>query len=180
MLDAAVQGATESVVLVGSIAASLVSSLAFMACLTSLLGWLGGLLSLPGLSLEGGLGWLFYPLALLMGVPCGAREEEQQEDECQLVGVLLGLKTVLNEFVAYDRLVKLKPFLSPRSVAISTYALCGFSNPAALGIQITVLGYLAPHRRANIAQVATSAFVAGSAASFLTACVAATLIRDEQ
>ena len=135
MLDAAVQGATESVVLVGSIAASLVSSLAFMACLTSLLGWLGGLLSLPGLSLEGGLGWLFYPLALLMGVPCGAREEEQQEDECQLVGVLLGLKTVLNEFVAYDRLVKLKPFLSPRSAAISTYALCGFSNPAALGSQ---------------------------------------------
>ena len=181
----------------GSVAASLVASLAFMAFLNGLLGWLGGLLSFPCLSLELGLSWLFYPLALIMGVPCGSRqppdhlsysglcpglaEEElqlQYEDECQLVGVLLGLKTVLNEFVAYDRLVKLKPFLSSKSVAISTYALCGFSNPAALGIQITVLTYLAPHRRAHISQVATSAFMAGSAASFLTACVAATLIRD--
>ena len=157
MLDAAVQGSTESVFLVGSIAASLVASLAFMAFLNGLLAWLGGLLSLPCLSLEEMLSWLFYPLALIMGVPCGSRrppgqssyqalcpgqeEEElhQYEDECHLVGLLLGLKTVLNEFVAYDRLVKLKPFLSSRSVAISTYALCGFSNPAAVGIQITVL-----------------------------------------
>ena len=85
-----------------------------------------------------------------MGVPCGSRYPDDfsvnsnngvcssesnlmYEDECKLVGILVGLKTVVNEFVAYDKLSQLKPFLSYRSVAISTYALCGFSNPAAIG-----------------------------------------------
>ena len=122
--------------LVGNIAASLVAFLAFIAFLNGLLGWFGGLLAFPCLSFELILGWLFYPLAMIMGVPCGSRlppgqqnyqglcpgEEEvehQFDDECKLVGVLVGLKTVVNEFVAYDRLIKLKPFLSFRSVAIS-------------------------------------------------------------
>ena len=152
--------------------------LAFMAFVNGLLGWLGGLLSFPSLSLELILGWAFYPLALIMGVPCGARDQ-QEEDECRLVGTLVGLKTVVNEFVAYDRLVKLRPLLSARSVAISTYALCGFSNPAAVGIQVTVLSHLAPSRRADISHLAARAFITGSMGCFLTACVAGTLIREE-
>ena len=195
MLDAAVQGATDSVFLVGNIAASLVAFLAFIAFLNGLLGWFGGLLSFPCLSFELILGWLFYPLAMIMGVPCGGRlppgeesskalcpgegeVDHQYDDECKLVGVLVGLKTVVNEFVAYDRLIKLKPFLSSRSVAISTYALCGFSNPASIGIQISALSYMAEKRKGHISQVAFRAFLAGSAACFLTACVAGTLIRD--
>ena len=196
MLDAAVQGAADSVFLVGNIAASLVAFLAFIAFLNGLLGWFGGLLSFPCLSFELILGWLFYPLALIMGVPCGGRlppgqqssqglcpgegegDLSQYEDECKLVGVLVGLKTVVNEFVAYDRLIKLKPFLSSRSVAISTYALCGFSNPASIGIQISALSFMAEKRKGHISQVAFRAFLAGSAACFLTACVAGTLIRD--
>ena len=196
MLDAAVQGAADSVFLVGNIAASLVAFLAFIAFLNGLLGWFGGLLSFPCLSFELILGWLFYPLALIMGVPCGGRlppgqqssqglcpgegegELSQYEDECKLVGVLVGLKTVVNEFVAYDRLIKLKPYLSSRSVAISTYALCGFSNPASIGIQISALSFMAEKRKGHISQVAFRAFLAGSAACFLTACVAGTLIRD--
>lgn len=195
MLDAAVQGATDSVFLVGNIAASLVAFLAFIAFLNGLLGWFGGLLAFPCLSFELILGWLFYPLAMIMGVPCGSRlppgqqsyqglcpgEEEvdhQYDDECKLVGVLVGLKTVVNEFVAYDKLIKLTPFLSFRSVAISTYALCGFSNPASIGIQISALSYMAEKRKGHISQVAVRSFLAGSAACFLTACVAGTLIRD--
>ena len=194
MLDAAVQGATDSVFLVGNIAASLVAFLAFMAFVNSLLGWLGNLLSFPCLSLELILSLLFYPLAFIMGVPCGHRHSAghdprlvcpsqevsslQHEDECRLVAQLVGLKTVVNEFVAYDRLVKLRPFLSPRSVAISTYALCGFSNPAAVGIQVTVLSQLAASRRPDISRLAVSAFLTGSTACFLTACVAGTFISD--
>ena len=194
LLDAAVQGATDSVFLVGNIAASLVAFLAFMAFVNSLLGWLGSLLSFPCLSLELILSLLFYPLAFIMGVPCGDRHSAghdprlvcpsqevsslQHEDECRLVAQLVGLKTVVNEFVAYDRLVKLRPFLSPRSVAISTYALCGFSNPAAVGIQVTVLSHLAASRRPDISRLAVSAFLTGSTACFLTACVAGTFISD--
>ena len=193
-MDAAVQGATDSVFLVGNIAASLVAFLAFMAFVNSLLGWLGGLLSFPCLSLELILSLLFYPLAFIMGVPCGDRHSAghnprlvcpsqevsslQHEDECRLVAQLVGLKTVVNEFVAYDRLIKLRPFLSPRSVAISTYALCGFSNPASVGIQVSALSFMAVQRKGDISKVAVRAFVAGSAACFLTACVAGTLIRD--
>ena len=195
MLDAAVQGASDSVFLVGNIAASLVAFLAFIAFLNGLLGWLGGLLSFPCLSFELVLSWLFYPLALIMGVPCGDRRPPDQpvqqalcpsqeelrleyEDECKLVGILVGLKTVVNEFVAYDKLVKLQPFLSTRSVAISTFALCGFSNPASVGIQISALSYMAEKRKGDISRVALRAFMAGSTACFLTACVAGTLIKD--
>ena len=191
------QGASDSIFLVGNIAASLVAFLAFIEFINSLLGWLGGLLSFPCLSLEMILSLLFYPLAFIMGVPCGDRlppgqesdertdwcasQEQlslQYEDECRLVGTLVGLKTVVNEFVAYDRLIKLRPFLSPRSVAISTYALCGFSNPASVGIQVSALSFMAVQRKGDISKVAVRAFVAGSAACFLTACVAGTLIRD--
>ena len=198
VLDAAVNGATQSVFLVGNIAASLIAFLAFIAFVNGVLGWLGGLVAFPCLSFEWMLGWIFYPLALVMGVPCGsrfpdnnstttsqddydicAREENlMYEDECKLVGVLVGLKTVVNEFVAYDKLSQLRPFLSYRSVAISTYALCGFSNPASIGVQIGALSFMAPKRRGHIAQVAIRAFVAGSVACFLTACVAGTLIID--
>ena len=94
MLDAAVNGATQSVFLIGNIAASLVAFLAFIAFLNGVLGWLGALLGFPGLSFEWLLGWLFYPLALVMGVPCGSRCPDldtdcslpQHEDECKLVG----------------------------------------------------------------------------------------------
>ena len=188
------QGASDSIFLVGNIAASLVAFLAFIEFINSLLGWLGGLLSFPCLSLELILSLLFYPLAFIMGVPCGDRHSAghdprlvcpslevsslQHEDECRLVAQLVGLKTVVNEFVAYDRLVKLRPFLSPRSVAISTYALCGFSNPAAVGIQVTVLSHLAASRRPDISRLAVSAFLTGSTACFLTACVAGTFISD--
>ena len=186
VLDAAVNGATQSVFLVGNIAASLIAFLAFIAFLNGLLGWFGGLLGFPQLSFEWLLGWIFYPLAFIMGVPCGSRYPEeysgpatdQYEDECKLVGVLVGLKTVVNEFVAYDKLVNIKQFLSFRSSVISTYALCGFSNPASIGVQIGALSFMAPKRRGDVSKVAIRAFISGSAACFLTACIAGSLIED--
>jgi len=177
VLDAAANGASQSVFLVGNIAGSLIAFLAFVAFLNGLLGWFGGLVGAPFLSFEYLLGWVFYPLAFIMGVPCG-RKDQEGDDECQLVAVLIGLKTIVNEFAAYDRLAVFKARLSTRSVGIATYALCGFSNPASIGVQIAALSYMAPSRRGHISQVAIRAFIAGSVACFLTACIAGTLIQE--
>jgi len=177
ILDAAANGASQSVVLVGNIAGSLIAFLAFVAFLNGLLGWFGGLVGVE-LSFELLLGWIFYPLAFIMGVPCGT-ETEDDEDECKLVAVLVGLKTIVNEFAAYEKLASFKALLSQRSIAIATYALCGFSNPASIGVQIAALSYMAPSRRGHISEVAIRAFIAGSVSCFLTACVAGTLIKHE-
>jgi len=180
VLDAAANGASQSVFLVGNIAGSLIAFLAFVAFLNGLLSWFGGLVGIPYLSFEFLLGWIFYPLAFIMGVPCGEVDTQKGPvDECQLVGVLVGLKTIVNEFAAYDKLSGFKSQLSERSIAIATYALCGFSNPASIGVQIAALSYMAPSRRGHISQVAIRAFIAGSSACFLTACIAGTLIKEE-
>lgn len=94
------------------------------------------------------------------------------------VGVLIGLKTFVNEFAAYDRLSQFdrEGLIGARSRIIATYALCGFSNPASIGIQLAGLGTMAPKRRSDLAKVAFRAFVAGSMACFLTACIAGMLI----
>ena len=92
------------------------------------------------------------------------------------MGTLIGLKSFVNEFAAYDRMKQYSDVLTPRSKVIATYALCGFSNPASIGIQIAGLGTMAPKRRGDLARVAFRAFVAGSMACFLTACVAGALI----
>jgi len=193
LLDAAATGAAQAVYLVGNIAGSLIAFLAFVAFANGVLSWCGGLVGAPFLTLEWLLGWAFYPLAFIMGVPCGGATAPelvagcaglglagQECDEGRLVATLIGLKTIVNEFAAYDRLRSYGAALSPRSKAIVTFALCGFSNPASVGVQIAALSYMAPSRRAAISEVALRAFIAGSAACFLTACIAGALIPDTQ
>lgn len=134
------------------------------------------------------MGKIFIPVAWLMGVP---------SQECGMVGDLVALKTIVNEFAAYRKLAgyiaegvisvhhrfclfKKKFFLTPlehfvvkkRSQVIATYALCGFSNPGSIGIQLAVFGAMAPTRKADQAQVAFRAFISGSVACFMTACIA--------
>jgi pyrimidine nucleoside transport protein len=107
------------------------------------------------------------PLSWIMGIPWS---------ECEDVATLIGLKTVVNEFIAYQKLGELKhqSRLSSRSEAIATYAICGFSNPSSIGIMIGGLSALAPEKRKQITDVAIRAFVAGSAVCFLTASIAGT------
>ena len=94
------------------------------------------------------------------------------------MGKLIGIKSLVNEFVAYAKLKELDDLgkLSERSKTIATYALCGFSNPASVGIQISTFATLAPDRRQDFARLAFRAYIAGSMACFLTACVAGSLI----
>ena len=111
------------------------------------------------------------PIAYLMGVDWS---------ECQIVGGLIGIKTVANEFIAYRRLGILieDGALTPRAATIATYALCGYANPGSVGVQLATLSSLCSDRKADFANVVCRAFVAGTAACFLTACIAGALLPE--
>jgi CNT family concentrative nucleoside transporter len=114
-------------------------------------------------TLERVAGWIFAPIAWLMGIPWA---------EASTAGSLLGVKSVLNEFIAYIQLSAMPAdALSERSRLITIYALAGFANIASIGIQISGIGTMAPERRGDLAQLAWPAFVAATLASCMTGCV---------
>ena len=119
------------------------------------------------LTFERIVGWIFCPFAWLMGI---------QSDDVLKISSLLGEKTVLNEFIAYMDLVKLRDQLSERSFTIATYALCGFANFGSVAIQIGGIGSLVPSRREDIAQLSLRSMVGGTLAAFTTACIVGMLI----
>jgi CNT family concentrative nucleoside transporter len=181
LMEAAARGATEGMALAINVAAMLIAFIALTAMLDACLavvpvsicegapvgGWVEGC---APLSMATVLGWVFFPLALLMGVPW---------QDAGTVGVLLGEKIVLTEFIAYAHLgdlLKVDGALSPRSAVIASYALCGFANFASVGIQIGGIGAMAPNRTADLAEIGLKAMVGGSLATFMTACVAGILL----
>jgi CNT family concentrative nucleoside transporter len=170
VIDAAAEGAGAGLQLALNIAAMLLAFLALLALMNAGLGKLGGLVGVPGLTLEGILGQLLRPLAWVMGTPWS---------EADQVGALIGIKTGANEFVAYTELGKMIDAgqLSERSRVIATYALCGFSNFSSIAIQIGGIGALAPERKSDLARLGLRAMVAGSLACFQTATIAGLLIR---
>lgn len=183
VIDAAARGAGQGLTLALNVGAMLLAFIALVALLNAVLGWIGGVTSLTGvlqsagllaadqpLSLEAVLGWLFAPLAWIMGVPWS---------DAATVGSLMGVKTVLNEFVSYLQLSTLlsgDANLSPRSVVIATYALAGFANFSSIAIQIGGIGGIAPSRRSDLARIGLRAMVAGSLAGFMTATIAGMLV----
>src|SRR5438094_351638 len=160
IIGAAARGTGEGLNLALNVGAMLISFLALVALVNALLG-------LFGLQLETLLGYVFGPLALVMGVP--ARD-------ALTVGNLLGTRMVLNELIAYSQLGPLKSSLDPRSFTIATYALCGFANFGSIGIQIGGIGALAPERRTDLARLGLRALLAGTFANFMTACIAGLLL----
>jgi CNT family concentrative nucleoside transporter len=164
-IDAAAQGAIAGLRLAAQVGALLVAFVAMVAMLNDALGWTGALVGLPDLTMQRVLGWLLAPLAWLMGVPW--------QDAAQ-VGALLGVKTVLNEFLAYQELGRLihAGALAERSAQIASYALCGFANFGSLAILLGGIGGIAPARRPEIARLGLLSILSGSLASFMTACVA--------
>ncbi len=168
-LDAAATGASDGMKLALNIAAMLIAFLGLLALVNAVVSGLGGLVGFPELTVEQILAWLLAPVAWLMGVPWS---------EAGQVGMLLGKKTILNEFIAYldlSELVK-NSQISERAEIIATYALCGFSNIGSIGIQIGGIGAMAPERQADLAQLGVRAMIAGSIACFMTACIAGLLI----
>jgi CNT family concentrative nucleoside transporter len=171
LLDAIAQGTSDGIRLAVNVGGMLVVFLALTAMLNAALGYVGGALFGRALSLEAILGWLFSPLAWLMGVPSA---------DVPKVAQLLGQKTVLNEFVAYSHLAEMLSkdphWLSERGRAIAAYALCGFANFGSIGIQIGGYSGLAPERRADISRLAFKAMLGGLLATCLVACVAGVML----
>ncbi|NND98764.1 MAG: NupC/NupG family nucleoside CNT transporter [Pirellulaceae bacterium] len=166
LLQAAANGASEGMKLAINIAAMLIAFLALIMFIDILLQGIGDLVNLD-LSLQRIFGLAFYPLAWIMGI---------ETKDCMVAGDLLGKKLVINEFVAYlDLIGNESKGLSERSRIVLTYALCGFSNFGAIGIQLGGIGPLAPERRNDIAQLGLRAMIGGMLACCMTACIAGVL-----
>ncbi len=164
VFDAVCAGAGDGMKLVFNVAAMVLAFVAIIA----MINWGIGLVR-EGLTLQEIFGWVFAPVAWLMGVPW---------DDCTKIGRLLGTRMVANEFLAYVDLMKME--VSPRAHVIATYAFCGFANFGSIAIQIGGISTIAPSRRADLARLGLRAMLAGTMASFLTACIAGALLSDEQ
>jgi concentrative nucleoside transporter, CNT family len=169
LIDAAAQGAIAGLRLAGYVGALLVAFVALIALANGGLAWLGGTLGVADLTLQRVLGVAMAPAAWLLGVPWA---------DASAVGSLIGLKTVLNEFLAYQDLGRqiTAGALAPRSAVIASYALCGFANFGSLAIMLGGIGGLAPERRGEVAELGMRSIVSGTLASFSTACVAGMLL----
>ena len=169
VIDAAAQGAGDGLRLVLNIAAMLIAFLALIALVNGILGGLHNLRYLGWVpaSLQTIFGFIFAPVAWLLGV---------KWNDCASIGQLLGTRLVLNEFVAFLELGKIKTQLDPKSFVIATYALCGFANFSSIAIQIGGIGALAPSRKSDLARLGLRAVAAGSMANFMSACVAGMLL----
>ena len=157
-----------------NVGAMLLAFIALLAMFNSILGWIGvhsGLETLfPGLnlSIQSILGWIFAPIAFLIGVPT---------HNVFQMGTLLGTKLVLTEFIAYLDLSKevLMQSLDPKTIVMATFALCGFANFSSIAIQIGGIGGLAPSRKADLAKFGIKAVIAGTLANLMTATIAGML-----
>ncbi len=170
VIEAAASGAGQGMQLAINVGAMLMAFVALVALLNAGLGWLGGLVGHPEVSLQFLLGQILRPLAWVMGVPW---------QDTTYVGGLIGVKTALNEFVAYAQFagdMGSGVALQPRSAIILTYALLGFANFSSIAIQIGGIGGLAPERRSEIARFGLRAMIAGNLAAFTSASLAGMLV----
>ena len=182
ILDAIAHGTTQGLKLAVNVGAMVLVFLALMQFLNHILEhWIGIFFGIneaitsgtggqySGLTLQFLLGYMFAPLAWLIGVPSG---------DLLAVGQLLGEKTAVNEFIAYKSLASMKQegMLNPKSLIIATYALCGFANFGSIGIQIGGIGSIAPNHRATLSQLAIPSLIAGTIACLMTGCIAGMII----
>ncbi|MGR3808510.1 concentrative nucleoside transporter, CNT family [Pasteurella testudinis DSM 23072] len=172
ILDAAAGGASAGMQLALNVGAMLLAFVALIALLNGIIGGVGAWFNQPELSLQMILGWLFQPLAYIIGVPWG---------EAQVAGSMIGQKLVINEFVAYldfGRYLGENPpmVLTDKTKAIITFALCGFANLGSIAILIGGIGTLAPNRRSDIARMGIKAVIAGSLSNLMSATIAGLFI----
>jgi CNT family concentrative nucleoside transporter len=167
IIDAAARGAGDGLHLALNIAGMLIAFLALVALCNGTLAWVHSRLLWFPSSMQQVLSWIFAPVAWLLGV---------QWKDCGRVGDLLGTRMILNEFVAFVDLGKMKSILDPRSFVIATFALCGFANLSSIAIQIGGIGALAPSRKSDLARLGVKAMLVGTLANFMSACIAGILL----
>ena len=162
VIDAAAAGASSGLHLALNVGAMLIAFIALIALINGMLGAVGGTFGLEALTLQQILGYLFAPIAFLIGVPWS---------EAIQAGSLLGQKLVVNEFVAYIDFVGIKETLSANTQVIITVALCGFANLSSMAILLGGLGVLSPSRRPDIARMGLKAVLAGTLSNFMSAAL---------
>lgn len=169
-IDAAASGAGVGLTLALNVGAMLLAFIALLAMMNGILGWASNLTGITTLldtelTIEMLLGWIFAPVAWMIGVPWA---------DAVNMGSLLGTKIVLNEFVAYLKLSEEVAALniSPKTIVMATFALCGFANFSSIAIQIGGIGGLAPSRKSDLAKFGLKAVLAGTMANLMTATIA--------
>ncbi|MFA9487248.1 MULTISPECIES: NupC/NupG family nucleoside CNT transporter [unclassified Mannheimia] len=172
ILDAAASGASSGMQLALNVGAMLIAFVALIALVNGILGGIGGWFGYGSLNLGQIFGWIFKPLAWVIGVPW---------EEAEIAGQMIGLKLAVNEFVGYLEFAKyLAPEsaiqLSDKTIAIITFALCGFANFSSIAILIGGIGAMAPNRRGEIARLGIKAVIAGSLANLMSATIAGLFI----
>jgi len=168
VIDAAAQGALQGMQLAFAIGALLLAFIGLIALMNGLIGWAGGWFGFDGLTMQQILGYLFQPVAFLIGVPW---------EETRQVGSLLGQKLILNEFIAYlDFVANYQSQLSERTQAIVTFALCGFACFSSIAIVVGGIGILAPERREEMSQLGLLAVFAATLANLMSAAIAGLML----
>ncbi|WP_026376766.1 NupC/NupG family nucleoside CNT transporter [Aestuariibacter salexigens] len=163
IFDAAAHGATSGMQLAFNVGAMLLAFIALIALLNGMIGWVGALFGFEDVTFQLLLGYVFQPLAFLIGVPW---------QEAQLAGSFIGQKVVVNEFVAYLDFMNYKEQLSAQTQATVTFALCGFANFSSIAILMGGIGVLAPNRRQEIARLGLKAVLAATLANLMSAALA--------
>ena len=163
---AAASGTTDGLRLAANIGAMLIAFVALIALVNGVVGWVAGWFGYE-LTLQMILGWLFSPLMYLLGIDW---------TEAQAAGALFGEKLILNEFVAFSHLNDYLAGMSERTVAISTFSLCGFANLSSIAILLGGLGVLVPEKRDLIGQLGIKAVLAGSLSNLMSAALAGLLL----
>jgi CNT family concentrative nucleoside transporter len=164
---AAASGTSDGLRLAVNIGAMLVAFVALIALFNGLIGWLFGLAGIEGVTLQLILGKVFQPLMFLLSVPW---------DEAQAAGALFGEKLILNEFVAFSHLNEYLAGMSPRTVAVATFSLCGFANLSSIAILLGGLGVLVPEKRELIGVLGIKAVLAASLSNLMSAALAGLML----
>lgn len=172
IIDAAAQGAISAIQLALNIGGILIAFVALIAMLNWGISSIAGVFGYEGITMQSLLGYAFKPLAVAIGVPW---------EEAQVAGTMIGQKLIINEFVAYADFTKYlgaeaPMMLTPKTVAIITFALCGFANLGSIAILIGGLGSMAPNRRSDIARLGIRAVIAGSLSNLMSAAIAGLFI----
>jgi concentrative nucleoside transporter, CNT family len=162
VLGAISRGTIDGLHLALNVAAMLVTFLALLALLNAMMGWGHAHLAWFPSSLQQIFGWIFAPVAWVIGIPW---------HDCKAMGNLLGTRMVINELVAFQQLGAIKGTLDPRTFTIATFALCGFANFSSIGIQIGGIGALAPEQRGQLARFGIRAMLAGTMANLMSASI---------
>jgi CNT family concentrative nucleoside transporter len=164
---AAATGTSDGLRLAVNIGAMLVAFVALIALFNGLVGWLFSLVGIEGVTLQLILGKIFQPLMYLLSVPWA---------EAQAAGALFGEKLILNEFVAFSHLNEYLAGMSPRTIAITTFSLCGFANLSSIAILLGGLGVLVPEKRELIGVLGLKAVLAASLSNLMSAALAGLLL----